>query len=311
MYLPWSKRSSHEIMSSLYRQVEHELQAHSAPSSNSVNDGEGLKACIGQAWHCDSAAVYEREMALIEKLCDAEKRIRIVAYREIIADSTSASSFGAMQAMMIKELHRAKGEELDDELKALCGRMYRRYSLVTAVEKVRSGVATWVSLIACLFLLGLYLCSRSVAHGGLPAALCFVMAMGAWGAAVSTIVRLYAVDIRIDPLINWLSLEKSAFSVWVAPLLGATFAMIFALLLYARLVPIEIFPDFDRCWWKGFSFRPELCNIEKFEKGFNEPYVDLTKLLIWSFIAGWAERLVPDALNSLTSRAMASSPPPR
>lgn len=310
MSLPWFKRSSHEIMSSLCRQVEHELEAHVRGESSEA-DRKHLKECLSDAWRCDSAAVYLREMQLIEMLCDAEKRVRIVAYREIIADSSSNAAFNEMRALLAKDLGAAKGKQLTDELKALCGRMYRRYSLVTAVEKVRSSVAVGVCGMACSILAILYLWAHAPEASAVSATCGLVMAMGAWGAAVSTIVRLYAVDIRIDPLINWLSLEKSAFSVWVAPLLGATFAMMFALLLYSRLANLDLFPDFDKCWWDGFTFQPDNCTVEKFEKTFNAAYADLTKLLIWSFIAGWAERLVPDALNSLTSRAISSSQPQR
>ena len=307
--------TGHEIMAALCRQVDRELSVHLSSGEDGMpSDSHDMhRSDVGA--RCTSADVYLREMRLIDHLNEEECRVRIIAYRQIIRDSSSDAAYSELKAQLIGDLSKATRPALAAELRALCGRMYRRYALVSSVETVRSGVGKRVCLVTALVIIvvALAVVAVAVAHGvsprissesvGFTKTCAIVMSMGAWGAAVSTLFRLYAVDIRTDPLINWLSLEKSAFSVWTSPMLGATFAMIFAGLFYAGIVHVDLFPDFDPCYWKGFVFEPAACVHKTVEKAQNAAYRDIAKLAMWSFIAGWGERLVPDALNNLTSRA--------
>lgn len=304
--------TGHEIMAALCRQVDRELSVHLSSGEDGMpSDSHDMhRSDVGA--RCTSADVYLREMRLIDHLNEEECRVRIIAYRQIIRDSSSDAAYSELKAQLIGDLSKADRPALAAELRALCGRMYRRYALVTSVETVRSGVGKRMCLVTAL-LIALVLTAQCLLPRIIPGSAGFmttcaiVTSMGAWGAAVSTLFRLYAMDIRTDPLINWLSLEKSAFSVWTSPILGATFAMMFAGLFYARIVHVDLFPNFDRCVWNGFGFDPARCASGKLEKFTNEAYRDLVKLAMWSFIAGWGERLVPDALNNLASRASAAT----
>jgi hypothetical protein len=286
-------------MVALCRQLDAELASHH-------RDVDGATRPVGSPEmdrNCDPAEVYRSEIALLDQLGEIELRIRIASYREILRDFFSESAYEAIRVLFIKDLATADKPALVGELAALCGRLYRRYSLVTAVERVRSRIA--ISVLSCAGALSLafFACASLGLFEDIPNGYGIAMTFGAWGAGVSTIMRLYAVDIRTDPLINWLNLEKSGFSVWVAPILGATFAIVLALILHAGVIDVDFIPAFDKCWWKNFDFSADECVQQKLEKSFNEPYADFAKLAVWSFIAGWAERLVPDALNSLASRA--------
>lgn len=294
--------TAHPIMVALCRQLDAELAAH----YRDTGDGSVAMTTVQADRRCDPAEVYGSEIALLDRLGEAELRIRIAAYREILRDFFCEAAYDAIRALLIKDLAAASKDELVGELKALCGRLYRRYSLVTAVEDVRSRVAKRVLLCATVLSAVLFVCTFIPLFDSLPNGYGFAMTFGAWGAGVSTIVRLYAVDIRTDPLINWLNLEKSGFSVWLAPLLGATFAVVLALVLHAGVVDALFFPEFTSCWWQNFDFSTTECMKEKYDKHFNASYVDFAKFAVWSFVAGWAERLVPDALNSLATRAVQS-----
>jgi|SRR5579862_1826990 len=69
-------------------------------------------------------------------------------------------------------------------------------------------------------------------------------------------------------------------------LLGAVFASVLFFTFIGGLVQGSLFPDINASSWKGLSFRvPSWC-----------------KLLVWSFIAGFSERFVPDLLDNLILR---------
>jgi amino acid permease len=70
-------------------------------------------------------------------------------------------------------------------------------------------------------------------------------------------------------------------------LLGALFANVLMLTFVGGLVAGSIFPSFSATSWSDLGFR----------------LPDWSKLLVWSFIAGFSERFVPDLLDNLILRS--------
>jgi hypothetical protein len=79
-------------------------------------------------------------------------------------------------------------------------------------------------------------------------------------------------------------------SLAVSAISGAIFATILYMLFAGELLQGGLFPQGRSLCLLG---APD-CDI---------PPKDLAKLLIWCFIAGFAERFVPDALDRLVSRS--------
>jgi hypothetical protein len=112
-----------------------------------------------------------------------------------------------------------------------------------------------------------------------------------------------------DPLISVFSLDNAGYYLWLSPLLGAIFAVILTLMFVAGVLKGSLFPEFARSAGGAeglpfFHFTWNTLPTSSEEYG---------KLFVWTFIAGFAERLVPDSLDSLASkldpRQQTPSPP--
>lgn len=259
--------------------------------------------------------VYMLEMALIEKLGKQDLGIRILSFRETLKNLSTGDHYSSASKLFIEDLASADIEDLKCELRSLCGRLYRRYSLASSVEIVRMHVARSVIFVAVMLSLPLIL---HLFRERIPDAFFAVLPVdhfsvgylvavmaGASGAAVSAIMRLYEIDVRNEPLLTWLSLENSSLSVWVAPVLGAIFACVLMQVFYSQTMQWSLAPGFSQGWWYGMKFNPDYCSRTAEGCTPNMAYADMAKVILWSFGAGWAERLVPDALNKLTNHGKA------
>lgn len=75
---------------------------------------------------------------------------------------------------------------------------------------------------------------------------------------------------------------------------GAIFATLLFLTFIGGLVQGSLFPRFGGDGWFDVLFRPS----------------DWARLMVWSFIAGFSERFVPDLLNNLILRSGRDESPP-
>jgi hypothetical protein len=295
------------ILVALMRQINGEIESLRAISG--VEDSTDIGGASDRK--ISIADIYSREIMIVPHLGARELKIRIAAFRDMLKSLSTDDSYSQISRNFIVDLQSEESvDAMREELRALYSRLYRRYSMVTAVEVVRSRIAYGVIAVALLLSMPLVL---HIFRGWLSTAFTLAAMCGASGAAVSTIVRLYQVDTRHEPLITWLNLEKSEVSLWVAPALGAVFGMVLVLILYAGVLHVDFLPNFEGCWWKQADFHESFCEIQKNSKfpGEDPPidnraYADLLKLALWSFLAGWAERLVPDALNRIYARGQAA-----
>ncbi len=75
---------------------------------------------------------------------------------------------------------------------------------------------------------------------------------------------------------------------------GALFALLLTAMFVGGLVQGALFPDFHGSYsWRELNFR----------------IPDWGKLMVWSFLAGFSERLLPQMLDKLTDRATKEDPP--
>jgi hypothetical protein len=183
------------------------------------------------------------------------------------------------------------------------------YALIPDRERLRKSLtrecAIMVGLYTCVLiaiLLGCALHSQrpliatpAHLHTAIATAACVVY-WGIIGGFVSSQRRMQSIPGDGDPLISVLGLDDARYYLWLSPLLGAVFAVILAWMFMGGIVEGTLFPAFassskDGTWFSGlFS--------EQMLKGPPE----YAKLFVWSFLAGFAERLVPDNLDRLTSK---------
>lgn len=94
-------------------------------------------------------------------------------------------------------------------------------------------------------------------------------------------------------------LSESWATILVVPIYGGIFSLVLYLLFLSGLVKGHLFPEF---FIPEFAFPPTTENIKQF---FNSTYpltgADFSKFAIWSFIAGFSERFVPQIIRKISS----------
>jgi hypothetical protein len=201
-------------------------------------------------------------------------------------------------------------EAIRADLERLLGTLHWTYSLAPIRERIRSQIL-WVSLL----LLGLSLvvvkmlwhcteivswwplqCGAGASGKPLVATLLFVAFSGAVGGFVSLQRRIQSIPTDGDPLLSIFELENGKITLLLAPMSGAIFALFLYFAFLGQQLAGGVFP-------KVVPFDPAKPG------GLLLWDLDFGKLLIWSFIAGFAERFVPDTISRLVDRGRDASTP--
>lgn len=180
-------------------------------------------------------------------------------------------------------------DELRADLRRLLAATHFIYNLALVRENNRRRVLKtllWWAGVPCGILLVLAAALMWLDFR-LAAVLCVVMFFGCLGAYVSIQRRLQSTSDAGDPMVGILALHEFNAVLHFPLIAGGIFAAVLYFLIAAKLMEGMLFPDLS-------EFVP--MNM-----------TDGSKLFIWSFIAGFAERLVPDTLDWLTNQVQAAS----
>jgi hypothetical protein len=135
-----------------------------------------------------------------------------------------------------------------------------------------------------------------------------VIYSGIIGGYVSSQRRMQAIPSDGDPFVSVLGLENAGYYLWLSPLLGAIFAVILLFMFIGGILQGTIFPAF----YTGISPISPHGGVGFFDAVWNSlptGAMDYGKLFVWAFLAGFAERLVPDSLDRLSARVLTSKGP--
>jgi len=142
-----------------------------------------------------------------------------------------------------------------------------------------------------------------------PATLFLVMFVGAMGGLLSMQQRYQSVSREGDPIHNISELMQNWSRLFLPAISGAIFAVLLYMLVIAGLLEGELFPKF----LPEVTKQPEPANqlvgtalSDLLQQGRPASRRDYAKLIIWSFIAGFAERYIPDTLSRFISRKEAN-----
>jgi hypothetical protein len=235
-------------------------------------------------------------------------------YCEVAGDDVSAS----LQKSLIADLETAKEPALRAELLTLAERVRYVYTFVPPKELSRNKLAmraAWSTLAVALIGIAFYVYC-SLHHIVLPSVVA-VLFMGQLGGFLSVQQRLQASKPIVDPLLKELQLSAGWFSVAViAPISGAVFSLVLYFLFVAGLLSGGFFPSFGPDAHASASL-PTNDVIQFLTNAVPTRLEDWGKMLAWAFIAGFAERFVPDVLTRLTGSGLSAadkkqpaSPPP-
>jgi hypothetical protein len=243
--------------------------------------------------------LYLLEKYVIYKQPEPVVRARLsglrLSYRDIVGTNAYAQYLESGQASQTSsslETVRADAGRLLDAL-------HWAYAMVPACEQTRTDILRkivqemFVSVgIGLVVLLAAFFMGQTMV-----AAIVLVMLMGALGGFLSVQQRIAKISTDQDPILTMFQLQKGLFAVRLAPLTGALCALVLLLIFQADLLTGALFPDMKKLLFRLGTLQTP---TGVFTGGDNA--IQFAKLLVWCFIAGFAERFVPDTLNKLVSK---------
>jgi hypothetical protein len=203
-------------------------------------------------------------------------------------------------------------KDLRADIEYLLGQIHLRYAMSPVRENIRDGLSRVVAYITLIGLIVIIIFTFFVSRAfsddvvnlldiEIPisaSTLNVVLFVGAMGGLVSIQQRFQSVSDEGDPINSVSELARGWFNIFLSAISGAIFAAVLFLAVGAGLLAGDLFPHITSPDLQGkqAKFIWFLQNTEP-DKG-----IDYAKLLIWSFIAGFAERFVPDALSRFVAR---------
>jgi hypothetical protein len=191
--------------------------------------------------------------------------------------------------------------EVRADLNRVLDTLHWNYSLIPIRERLRGSIINRIGLgiAGCGVVLALLAWACASYDERLLATLILVAFAGCLGGFVSMQRRIGQVPNDGDPLLSIFQLNSGLSTLYMAPASGAIFALVLFALFAGRLVEGSIFPVIHHAsnfYWGDIEWAMG-----------DYPVASYAKLLVWSFIAGFAERFVPDILDRLIARGQAAT----
>ncbi|KAA9340324.1 hypothetical protein [Adhaeribacter soli] len=194
-------------------------------------------------------------------------------------------------------------EELRADIGYLLDKIYLHYSLTPYNERLRNSISKKVTimvmaglalLISAAFLPKLALLDFSYA---VPPILIVIYA-GAMGGLISMLQRYNNLPREGDPINSIPGLMQYWSRMFIPAINGAFFAALLYIILIGKLISGGPFPEFaESPFSNGSSISDFLLESVPDSPG------SYAKLIVWSFIAGFAERFVPETLTRFVSKS--------
>ncbi len=224
-------------------------------------------------------------------------------FRQIAGDRAYASYISMTSAANAP----SGGAAQRAELLALIDRLNYLYTATPGKERIRNRLSFWLSVVTILAVAAIAAQLRATLRvhdvtAGSHTLLVAVLA-GVLGGFVSVQQRLQAAT-DVDPLFKRLQMSSGFWNIIiVAPVFGGIFAAVLYAIFAAGAVTGTAFPVIysGQNPAAGQGLAP-IMNLETFLRQTGPASgADLAKLIVWSFIAGFAERFVPDVLSRLAT----------
>ena len=247
------------------------------------------------------ADLHPLELALLRLRPIDRLRRDVWAYRDRLRDVAGHARHDAYLASSPPDPHAAPEAQVRADLEHLVGELHWYYGLQPVRERFRIRFIRYIS--SLLFVLAAaFVAYLAIVHREHNPSLVLVLFTGLVGATMSVLHRMEQAQGGGDPIATSLAWEQAQGSLFFAPFSGAIFAAILYLIFGAGLLKGSTFPEIVTAGAGlaregGYLPFPEFIRHTGPASG-----LDWFKLLIWSFAAGFAERLVPDAIDRIVAR---------
>jgi hypothetical protein len=238
--------------------------------------------------------LYSLERILVASLTEEEVKRSLWATRFRLKQIAGDDAFHAYEESSAPAAD-ASVEQLRADLQRILELLHWYYSLLPLRNALRIDY-----IVNCIFwiigytvTLGLLFAASQYWHWDPSVGLfASVIYFGIVGGYVSSLRRLQDLQFgKGDPIVGIYGLKSASYFMWLSPMLGAIFAAILVLSFAGGVLKGSIFPEFQT---------PEsVHNLSEFVKGLSLKPNGYALLLLWSFVAGFAERFVPDNLDKM------------
>ncbi len=259
----------------------------------------------------DMPAAMACERLYYEALTDDDRRAEIWSLRDRFARVATSDALAAFGAARITDLAAAPADKLLAEVRTLLSYTHKSYQLTLVRELAAARLKRWLLwwTVALMLLFGTALWTFSEAIGiTAPRSLLLGVAAlalaGGVGAVMSVARRLQgAIDTKVmarDPLFEIAALELGRNGIMLSCLIGSVFALLVFGVFYGAVGGVLglnggfLFPQLSG---RMLGHEPGIARALGFMRD-----GDLARMLIISFIAGFAERLVPDSIDRILSQ---------
>ena len=221
-----------------------------------------------------------------------------VKYRDAVGN---ADAFDAFMKSESDDLKNETEAHLRARVHNLIRELYRLYTVISCRGDMREELSK-KALKTLAFVFGVMVIILGNEHFlGSPHYVdvwCMVFAAGATGGLLSLQRRLQSLPSYGESLSDLVELS-GRMTVRFTPIIGGVFAIVLFLIFASGLASGTLFPTFPT-----LPPKPIVSDFKTFIEHLQpETTVDWGKLLVWSFIAGFAERFVPDTLDRLIARS--------
>lgn len=201
-------------------------------------------------------------------------------------------------------------KDLRADIEYLLSQIYLRYAITPINQEVSDHISRRVTVVilagVAIIVLAVLLNVTGIIRETPPATLLPVLFVGAMGGLLSMQQRYQSVSREGDPIDNISQLMQNWSRLFLPAISGAIFAALLYMLFIGGLLEGDLFPKLGSN--PGNTNNQDGTSMWDFLKharpGSSRDYA---KLIIWSFIAGFAERFVPDTLSRFISRREADT----